>query len=368
MQRSPCLVALALLASMSLVGPHSFRCADPSPVPASASGLALTVSLSTSGSTLLMRHCGSCHRSGRANIDLDAPVEQSSLRRDRAMWESVLSMLRSREMPPAGRPQPSPDERGHLIRWIEEGLAQGRAEPTPTGGILARRLSQTEYRNTLRDLLGIPFQPGENFPRDDLNWDRFDGLPSLPALLLKQYQAAADRVVNEVIGTNLPGSASSLQRFFFSQAPSETNRQNVRAALAAFARRAYRRPLHPDEIEALWTAFESAASDALDLEEPIKVVLKSVLTSPHFLYLIEIQEDAADPRNVPGQDQYALASRLSYLLWSSMPDEELLMQAERRWLPRNLEKQVQRMLKDPRSAPWSRASPVTGSAWGSWRA
>jgi hypothetical protein len=119
--------------------------------------------------------------------------------------------------------------------------------------------------------------------------------------------------------------------------------------LSNFARRAYRRPVTPAEIARLVKLYEIAAKQGEPFEQALRLPLKAVLVSPHFLYRIE--EDPAKPDEVRTISDFEFATRLSYFLWSSMPDEELFEIARRGELrkPEVLEQQVKRMLKHPRS-------------------
>jgi hypothetical protein len=120
-------------------------------------------------------------------------------------------------------------------------------------------------------------------------------------------------------------------------------------ALAHFAERAFRRPLRTDERDALIAFYKDLrAQDGLTHEEAIRDTLASVLMSPNFLYRVDL---IGDGKNIQPLDDYALASRLSYFLWSSMPDETLLARAAAGDLhkPAVLVAQTRRMLKDPRA-------------------
>ena len=90
-----------------------------------------------------------------------------------------------------------------------------------------------------------------------------------------------------------------------------------------FASKAYRRPVTDDEVKqlmALWSKFDT---DTDSFESSIDGTLQAVLASPNFLYRYERDPDSSDPSGVRTLDEYELASRLSYFLWSSMPDDEL---------------------------------------------
>jgi hypothetical protein len=116
--------------------------------------------------------------------------------------------------------------------------------------------------------------------------------------------------------------------------------------LRQFARRAFRRPVTDDEIKPFVALVETKLAQGRSFEQAVRVALTAVLVSPQFLFL---HEEAGR------LDEFALASRLSYFLWSSMPDEELLAVAEARKLGQAevLHQQVERMLDDPKAAAFA---------------
>jgi hypothetical protein len=119
--------------------------------------------------------------------------------------------------------------------------------------------------------------------------------------------------------------------------------------LANFARRAFRRPVKPAETERLLKLFDIATKQGEHFEQAIKLPMKAILVSPHFLYRIE--EDPKNPDDVRTISDFEFATRLSYFLWSSMPDEELFAVAAKGELRKAgiLEAQIKRMLKDPKA-------------------
>jgi len=123
-----------------------------------------------------------------------------------------------------------------------------------------------------------------------------------------------------------------------------------RKIVTSLARRAFRRPVTPQETDRLTGLVAMVQKEGDSFEKGIAVAISAMLVSPQFLFRIEPETAAAGdaPRRI---GQYELASRLSYFLWSSMPDEELLRCAERGVLrqPAVLAAQVRRMLKDPKS-------------------
>ena len=125
--------------------------------------------------------------------------------------------------------------------------------------------------------------------------------------------------------------------------------QAARQILSPFASKAYRRPVQKDELEKLIQLFNQAQKDKLSFEESIALSIKAILISPKFLFRGEVQPDPDNPNSIHLIDEYALATRLSYFLWSSMPDAELFNLAWKGELRKNLNKQVYRMLEDPKS-------------------
>src|SRR5439155_25416371 len=114
----------------------------------------------------------------------------------------------------------------------------------------------------------------------------------------------------------------------------------------SFARRAYRRPLHPGELDRLVSFVQLARSNADSLDNGIRLALEAILTSPHFLFRVEQDRRPSDPTAIHPISDFELATRLSYFLWSTMPDEELFRQAQQHELRKNLDGQVRRMLHD----------------------
>ncbi len=137
----------------------------------------------------------------------------------------------------------------------------------------------------------------------------------------------------------------------FGMEPGEAPLQPRKAAerlLSSVARKAYRRPLEPGDLESLLKLYDRAAERGDPYEERIKLALKKVLVSPDFLFLIE---RGAGKSGIQPLSSHEIASRLSYFLWSSMPDDELFRLADAGRLQDDhvLAAQVDRMLDDPRS-------------------
>jgi hypothetical protein len=148
------------------------------------------------------------------------------------------------------------------------------------------------------------------------------------------------------------GLPESHRRIFIVEPKSPTQRgAAARKILAAFAARAYRRPPMAEEVERVARISDMAVQQGESFERAIQLGVEAVLVSPNFLFRVELDADPHNDKLVHPIGDYELASRLSYFLWSSMPDEELfkLAASHRLHEPAMLESQVQRMLKDPKA-------------------
>ncbi|MBI2808547.1 MAG: DUF1592 domain-containing protein [Planctomycetes bacterium] len=131
--------------------------------------------------------------------------------------------------------------------------------------------------------------------------------------------------------------------------PGASKEEAAREILTRFASRAYRRPAAKAEVDRLLKFVDLAQKNKESWEAGIQLAMQAVLCSSKFLFRVELDSrpDSKDPHPI---DDYQLASRLSYFLWSTMPDDELFALAARKQLHQNLKPQVIRMLKDPRAA------------------
>jgi mono/diheme cytochrome c family protein len=143
------------------------------------------------------------------------------------------------------------------------------------------------------------------------------------------------------------------QRVFFEGAPpadKQKRRDYAARILKHFADRAFRRPIDQPTLDRLTAiALDSDPTGKSTFEQAIARGLTAVLVSPRFLFRAEVQPEPDSPGRVVPLDEFALASRMSYFLWSSLPDDELLELAKKKQLRANLTKQIDRMIDDPRS-------------------
>jgi hypothetical protein len=148
-----------------------------------------------------------------------------------------------------------------------------------------------------------------------------------------------------------PGATPSRDRIFVCR-PGEAAEEGACAEkiIAGVARRAYRRPIAAGDLPQLMALYRQGAETG-GFENGVRLALQKILVSPEFIFRVELDPADAPPGSVHRVSDVELASRLSFFLWSSIPDDELLAAAERGELsdPKVLDAQVRRMLADPRS-------------------
>jgi hypothetical protein len=159
-----------------------------------------------------------------------------------------------------------------------------------------------------------------------------------------------------------PGNSASRQKIFVCK-PASTADEDACAQriLSTLGRRAFRRPFTDDDLAPLMPFYREGRKDG-GFDQGIEMALRAMLVSPNFLFRMESDPAAAKPGTVHRINDFELASRLSFFLWSSIPDEDLLALAEHGKLqdPKVLAQQVTRMLADPKSKAF------TGNFTGQW--
>ena len=307
---------------------------------------------------LLKRYCYDCHGndSNSGELNLEHLITERPIVINRDKWVNVLEQTKNRVMPPEDGDQPSEEEREKLVLVLHHSIHnfdyRGINDP---GYESARRLTHQEYDNTIRDLFGIDFRPTERFPADLTGTSGFDNSANtlfLQPLLMERYMGAAEEVVEAALKRE-PETEDQrrVYELVFGATPAAVAKSplNVKVVLERFLSRAYRRPPTPKELSRAWRQFERARSDGLDSHEAVKVVLRTILVSPNFLLRTEHNPETADDYRV---EDWELASRLSYFLWATMPDDELFQLAAAGTLskPTVLTAQVDRMIDDHKSS------------------
>src|SRR5438093_5336637 len=124
-----------------------------------------------------------------------------------------MKSLQAHAMPPEKKPQPTAEEREIITAWIQSEIFQCDCDHPDPGRVTIRRLNRAEYNNTIRDLVGLHFQPAKDFPADDSGYgfDNIGDVLSLSTVLVEKYLAAAEKILEEAIpagsATNGPNPA-----------------------------------------------------------------------------------------------------------------------------------------------------------------
>ncbi len=470
---------------------------------AARSAHAVTADFAKDVRPLLETYCFKCHANGKkkGNVTLDNFSNAEAAMKDPKTWQAVLENLQNGDMPPDDEEkQPTLDERERITHWIQAAVFVIDPDHPDPGRVTIRRLNRAEYNNTIRDLVGVDFEPAADFPVDDTGYgfDDIGDVLSMPPVLFERYLSAAEKVMSAAIlndhkprakTTNLDllaitggpdkgntGSArrideraSSLEidcsqagaytlridalapkvgpdptrldvkldgkpvnvpilasqrdvsttlrlplpvdkagkhtltlsvgnplakpetkngkpvtrtvtlqelalisppqpvtapesqsRIFAAGRGQPTLDASARAIINNFASRAFRRPLQSAEVDRFMYIYSLAHKKGGNFEQSVQTALTATLVSPYFLFRGEVQDHPDDPKGPQPIDEWALASRLSYFLWSTMPDAELFSQAQAGTLRKNLEPQVRRMLAD------SKAHALVNNFAGQW--
>ncbi|HET6583871.1 MAG TPA: DUF1592 domain-containing protein, partial [Nannocystaceae bacterium] len=229
------------------------------------------------------------------------------------------------------------------------------------------RLNRLEYNNTVRDLLGDDTLPGNAFPSEEIGngFGNDADAQSVSSLLAEQYSAVAEDVALRATEPARLASVAPCAADLGDTADAATEEACVRSFVQSFVTRAYRRPLEPAEIDEL-VALQQAVRPGTTLAISIAAIIDAVLQSPDFLYRIEWGVDDGSRRRPSG---YEMATRLSYFLWGTLPDDELVAAAEADELSSasGVLAHATRMLDDPRARPvvrffFDNLLPITGLA------
>lgn len=153
---------------------------------------------------LIEKYCSGCHTGADAESGLafNNFADAKSVFRQRRIWEKVAVRIDIGDMPPADSPQPSPEDRKILTSWIQSTLNDIDCGKTPNpGSVTLRRINRYEYRNSIRDLFNIDYEPALGFPGDDVGYgfDNIADVLTLPPLLMDKYLTAAEEISRKVI-------------------------------------------------------------------------------------------------------------------------------------------------------------------------
>jgi len=344
-----------------------------------------------------------CHsgEDGEGGVDLSRFETLADATEDLEVWSKVLRTLEQKKMPPSDASQPSEKERTRIQRRIFELIASTKHRKVSLGRL--RRLNRVEYENTIRDLFRLSrdcfsnssrvvqttdyFQPATGrMPRSVFAVSYFynshrrhsdlPGVSSLPVdppveygfandqdalslspLLLESYLELATSVLENREFAQISGLWASMFASDASLGQADLiNRGHHQ--LKVFLPRAFRRSVSDDEVKVYLDLFDTEFAIAGPenenaYTEAMKTTVSAILISPNFLFRDEFTRLDSSELSVAQLAQrrsYAMASRLSYFLWGSMPDDQLFQAAREDRLSQaaDLQRQVERMMKDVR--------------------
>ncbi len=202
------LLALTLVLGVSLAsyaGPTN--AAKPAASAGPAAGDAKTAAFIKNAQPILAKYCYECHGNGnhKGDATLDNVKSASDVLKNRSLWETALHHVNTMEMPPSdAKLFPDQAEREQLSDWIEGTLYNYDPSHPDPGRVTIHRLNRNEYNNTIRDLVGVNFQPADDFPADNSGYgfDNVSDVLSLSPTLMQGYLAAANKVFDQAIATD----------------------------------------------------------------------------------------------------------------------------------------------------------------------
>ncbi len=200
---------------LMLTGWETARAAERAAESAKAGANSNTNQFETSIKPLLSHYCYGCHgEKKKGDLDLRIYEDELLVKRDTKIFAKVLDKLQTLEMPPENKPQPTTGERELIAGWIESAVLGCDCNHPDPGRVTIRRLNRAEYNHTIHDLVGIDFQPADDFPVDDVGYgfDNIGDVLSLSPMLMEKYMAAAGKIMDLAIATK-PSTDGLVKRF-----------------------------------------------------------------------------------------------------------------------------------------------------------
>jgi hypothetical protein len=300
--------------------------------------------------TFIKTYCAACHQGAKpsAGYHISKLATLEGMMQDPRPWSRALGRVRDNEMPPRKAPEPPIEQREAFVKYVEETMRTAACadgiSPRPA---MIRRLNRNEYSATIRDLLNIHINAGHALPAEGAGGEGFDNAAEtlfLSPMHAEKYLEAA----REALGYAVKDPRSRAK--FLTAEPNEktTPEQAARKVIGDFLPRAFRRPTRDGELDKYFGLFAKAYQKTQSYENSLLHALQGILISPHFLFRVEEPNPGEGPRLL---DNFAMATRLSYFLWGSMPDEELAKAAAEGQLqdPQKLGEQAIRMLASERT-------------------
>ncbi|PQO35260.1 hypothetical protein C5Y96_09475 [Blastopirellula marina] len=320
---------------------------------------------------IIQSRCIECHsgKDSDGEFDLSRFTSGDSAAKAGDVWDRVARRIRQNEMPPEGSPGLNDPQKGAFNGWLDSRpnqdlcnqLASDETQAWYRGHVMSRRLTRTEYRNAVKDLVGLELKSHELPPSDGAGGEGFDTVGDAlftSPIHLEAYLASADRIIETALPNTQDGAPSDviaareaiLSEAFLTPIPKSDaeRREAAKQCIQRFARRAWRRPVSEEEVERLLAIYDASLARSGTPLTALREPLKAVLVSPHFLFVVESEPDGGGVQRIT---EYQLATRLSLLIWSSIPDDRLLQLADEGKLFEEsvLRQEVRRMLSDPKA-------------------
>lgn len=311
---------------------------------------------------ILRRHCYHCHQDEDAHGDVNLLQDENPrlVLLNRKKWETVLSVVRSEEMPPEDARELKETDRRTLVRYLDAKLneftcdASDNPDAVDLGTAPTRRLTRHEYNLAVEELTGLPVRPANHFPPEPISFGfvGIGGVSGMTPVEVNHYYEAADEIT-QAIGQAARHSPEITDHFFGPEPDSIAgDLPIVRERLQRFTDRAFRRPAKSNFVDGLVQIYQLCRQRDDSHADAMMRSMSTVLMSPRFFMRVE-EPPTTGPQEEPYPvDAHDLASRLSFFLWASPPDETLrsLAASQQLLAPEILKAQVNRMLADRRSA------------------
>jgi hypothetical protein len=155
---------------------------------------------------VLAEYCYDCHGGGekKGGVAFDELKSNDDILANHDLWWNALNYLRAGLMPPGSKPRPNKEQQQIIANWIKTSVFKFNPENPDPGRVTLRRLNRVEYRNTIRDLMGVDYNTDVEFPADDTGYgfDDIGDVLTVPPMLLEKYVEAAKHIVAQAVPTD----------------------------------------------------------------------------------------------------------------------------------------------------------------------
>lgn len=300
---------------------------------------------------LVDRYCTKCHRADKVSgdVNLAQDIDLRLILEHRDTWQTALAQIQNADMPPADAKQPTSEERELMIQFLKVTLEELDCSVPDPGKPVLRRLNRIEYDLSILDVTGLDLRLAEGFAPDGTahGFDTIADALSLSPSQVEQYYDAAKKLVATV--SEHRGDRPEVYLRVLGMKEMDGDAERIRMHVESFASRAFRRPAPSDYVDNLMRLYARLRSKGTDHETALGQIIQAILISPKFL--MRVEQDRPNTDEPYPVDDYELASRLSYFLWSRPPDDRLIQLArDGKLMDAAVRKEeVARMIADPKS-------------------